>query len=386
MGIIQEYIRIAHLLAKKLLWSLTENEEQQLVKWYTEKGKKCESILSLHFTQLLERYQKIDSNREWEKFQQRLDKKKSRIWKRLMEGAAGICLVVGVSFLLRWQMDDRQQVVIGDDDGLGIHLIMSNGKKLNLSDRRSFDLRQVERNVVLHSGSLDYRENTVADGEETGVNTLVVPKGAFYHLILSEGTKVWLNSDSKITYPILFSGNTREVELEGEAFFDVAKDMEHPFLVKTKVLQVQVLGTCFNVNTHGDDGRVFVALERGKVEVGNIEGKGMLLLKPGEVAEIAVNQRNAQVKLSNVSLQEQIAWKEGMFCFRRMPLSEILKQVARYYNVQFVGGEEIERDVYSGDISRNVTLEELLKAIESQTDEIRFEVVGKVVYVIKKRD
>lgn len=388
METIQEYIRIAHLLAKKLLWSLNENEEQQLEMWCADdrREKICESILSLGFARLLGRYQKIDSNREWEKFQQRLDKRKFRMWKRLLGVAAGICLVVGVSFLLLRQMGNRQQIEIGTDDSFGIQLITSNGKRLNLSDRRSFDLRQVEGNVVLHSGSLEYRGDSVADKEEIGMNTLIVPKGTFYHLILSEGTKVWLNSDSRITYPISFSGDNREVELEGEAFFDVAEDMERPFRVKTKALQVQVLGTGFNVNAYGDDGREFVALERGKVKVSDAAGKDVLVLNPGEVAESVEKQGNVRVQLSKVTLQEQIAWKDGMFCFRRMPLPEILKQIARYYNVRFVGSEGMGRDVYSGDVSRNVTLEELLEAVGAQTDGIRFEVVGKVVYVIKERD
>ncbi len=388
MKTIQEYIKIAHLLAKKLLGSLTEEEDQQLMKWCADnkREKIYKSILSLNSAQLFNRYQEVDSEQQWENFQRRLSRRKSRFWQRFWGVAAGVCLIVGVTFFLQMYMSSSPSEQVISIENYGVQLITSNGRALNLTDRRNLDLRQVEGDVVLRNGSLEYRSNSKEEAQGSGKNTLVVPKGAFYHLILSEGTKVWLNSDSKITYPISFVGDVREVELEGEAYFEVARDDKKPFFVKTKCLQVRVLGTCFNVNAYGDNGKVYTALAEGTVEVCDVKDKSALVLTSGQVAELDVLHGQSKVRLSEISLYEQLAWKESMFCFRKMPLVEILKQIERYYDVQFVGWEKIGAEVFSGDISRNVTLEELLGAIEIQTVGLHFESTGRVVYVVEGRD
>ena len=287
MKTIQEYIKIAHLLAKKLLGSLTEEEDQQLMKWCADnkREKIYKSILSLNSAQLFNRYQEV----------------------------AGVCLIVGVTFFLQMYMSSSPSEQVISIENYGVQLITSNGRALNLTDRRNLDLRQVEGDVVLRNGSLEYRSNSKEEAQGSGKNTLVVPKGAFYHLILSEGTKVWLNSDSKITYPISFVGDVREVELEGEAYFEVARDDKKPFFVKTKCLQVRVLGTCFNVNAYGDNGKVYTALAEGTVEVCDVKDKSALVLTSGQVAELDVLHGQSKVRLSEISLYEQLAWKESMF-------------------------------------------------------------------------
>ena len=116
-----------------------------------------------------------------------------------------------------------------------VRLVLSSGRILDLSDCENVDVREIEGKVILHNGQLEYCSDSVKrNSEET--NTLIIPKGAFYHLIFSDGTKVWLNSDSKITYPLVFSGNARKVILTGEAYFEVTKNSGQPFIVQTENL------------------------------------------------------------------------------------------------------------------------------------------------------
>ncbi len=386
MRIIQEHIRIARLVVKRWLGALTEEEALQLQAW--EEGgegraEACESLRHVSPEQLSQRYEQIDSTEEWRVFRQRLVGRRRNLRLRMVGVAAGICLVAGVAFW--WQLEQEMEQAVPVQKVEGIHLILSNGQVFDLSDGQGIDFQGVEGSVVLNDGGLAYKADSVGGERAAEYNTLVVPKGAFYTLELSDGTKIWLNSDSKITYPVRFVGGLREVKLLGEAFFDVAKqDVGQPFRVQAGGLQVEVLGTAFNVNVYGDGGKFYVALQEGKVVASREGGECVLALAPGEVAELDVTDPESEVVVSPMSLQEQLAWREGMFCFRQTSLKDILKQIERYYNVRFSGMEHGMNEVFTGDISMDVELRELLDAIALQTAHWEFKVVGDVVYILKK--
>lgn len=387
METILRHIKIARLLCKRRLIGLVEEEEEQLDCWRREdvQNEKDYSLYQhIDTDKLASRYERIDTDKQWSDFRRRVAGKKRRMWLRVGGVAAGLCLIIGISYLLYPDSETPYPVPSQESGAQNIRLILSSGKTLDLSDRKHLDILQIEGNAVLHDNQLEYRADT-ALLQAVESNTLIIPKGAFYHLILADGTKVWLNSDTRIIYPVAFPGEKREVTLAGEAFFEVTKDPQRPFIVKTDNLNVKVLGTSFNINTYADDGKVYAALQQGVVEV-NAGRENVLLLAPGQVAELDIRQPGAVVKLSDVSLTRQIAWKEGLFCFRSTPLPEILRQIERYYDVSFVDQAKVGDEVYSGDISRNVSLEEILQAISAQTTNIEFKTVDKVVYIMKKRD
>lgn len=387
METILKHIKIARLLCKRRLIGLDKEEEEMLDSWRREdlRNEKEYSLYQhVDTDNLASRYERIDTDKQWSDFRRRVAGKKRRIWLRVGGVAAGLCLIIGISYLLYTHSETPYPPQSQEAVSQNIRLILSSGKTLDLSDRKHLDIRQIEGNAVLHDNKLEYRTDT-ALLQTVESNTLIIPKGAFYHLILADGTKVWLNSDTRIVYPVAFPGEKREVTLAGEAFFEVTKDPQKPFIVKTDNLNVKVLGTSFNINTYSDDGKVYAALQQGVVEV-NAGRENTLLLAPGQVAELDIRQPGAVVKLSDVSLTQQIAWKEGLFCFRSTPLPEILRQIERYYDVSFVDQAKASDEVYSGDISRNVSLEEILQAISAQTTNIEFKSVDKVVYIMKKRD
>ena len=155
--------------------------------------------------------------------------------------------------------------------------------------------------------------------------------------------------------------------------------------MEIKNFNVKVLGTSFCINTFGDNGKVYTALESGVVEM-DCGRENTLILAPGQVAELDVRRPGACVRMSEVSVEQLVAWKKGLFCFRQTSLPDILKQVARYYDVHFMNLEDAEGEAYTGDISRNVSLEVLLGAISAQTTDIQFKIVNRTVYITKKRD
>lgn len=386
METIQKYIRVAHLICKRRLLGLNQREEEALKGWLKESphhNSDFENLQYIDLERLSGRYRKIDTERQWKNFQKRVVRPTYR-WLRVGGVAAGICLVAGMSWWLYWHSRPALQPEIVVAVPEGIRLVLSTGKTLNLSDCKKVDVGQIEGNVILHSDQLEYQNDSVQH-DSGGTNTLIIPKGAFYHLVFSDGTKVWLNSDSKITYPLAFSGDIRKVVLSGEAYFQVTKNPHRPFIVQTDNFNVKVLGTSFCINTFGDNGKVYTGLEEGVVEMG-CDRENTLILAPGQVAELDIQHPGALIGLSDMSVGQLMAWKEGLFSFRHTSLSDILKQVERYYDVHFVNLTATDGEAYTGDISRNVSLEALLEAISAQTTDIHFKIVDRTVYIVKKRD
>lgn len=199
-------------------------------------------------------------------------------------------------------------------------------------------------------------------------NTITTPKGGQYQVVLPDGTRVWLNAASSLTYPELFGGNNRTVKLQGEAYFEVAKNKAMPFHVITSDQDVEVTGTHFNINNYKDDQLTKTTLLEGSV---NVKSAGLVkILIPGEQA--SVNTNPAIIKVKKVDVEEEIAWKNGLFQFDNTSLKNILKQLERWYNVK-VNYTDFPSKHYNGMISRSANLSEVLKMLEL-TGNIKFKI------------
>ena len=209
-------------------------------------------------------------------------------------------------------------------------------------------------------------ENKKIRNKKVQIHRLSIPRGETFKVVLSDGTEVLLNSDSRLKYPEVFTGNERKVYLEGEAYFEVAKDKEHPFKVMAQGVEVNVLGTHFNVNAYPERTDVVTTLVEGKVRVGR--GTRQIVLVPGEQAAASAESLNVK----KVDVREYIAWKDGLFVFSRMSLEEIMRQVYRWYGVETVFSDETVRAVtFTGIIDKSMPLGELFKVIETVVD-VRF--------------
>lgn len=222
--------------------------------------------------------------------------------------------------------------------------------------------------IKLASGEIVYQSSGGVSGK-IEYNTLENPRGSkVINMVLADGSKVWLNAGSSLTYPVLFVGNERKVSIEGEAYFEVAHDISKPFVVHYGAIDVQVLGTHFNVNTFEDgDSNVKVTLIEGSVKVDN--GNATNLLKPGQQARI-----NDKIKIvSDVDLNQVMAWKNGYFQFNNASLQSVLKQVARWYDVDVIYEGNNQPREFVGEMERDLSLSEVLKILE----------INKVHFTIK---
>lgn len=231
------------------------------------------------------------------------------------------------------------------------------------------------RIVKLDNGQVKYeggkQDNTIS------YNTMSTPNGGQYKLWLPDGTAVWLNAASSITYPTAFTGNKRQVSITGEVYFEVTKNAKQPFAVTVGEQTIEVLGTHFNINAYKDEDAINTTLTEGSVLV-KANGK-TLTLKPGQQAQ---NNYKGQLSLNlHPDIEETLAWKDGLFHFNGTPIQSIMKQLSRWYDVEIVYKDEIS-ELFVADIPRNVKVSKLLELLEL-TKHVRFSILGKTITVSK---
>jgi len=209
-------------------------------------------------------------------------------------------------------------------------LTLSDGSTIALDDAN--DLKIAEKGGVKitkdKDGLITYQWDS--DTQTPTINTLSTPKGGQYQLILSDGTKVWLNAASSITYPTSFKSGERKVSLKGEAYFDVAKNKKQPFKVITDRQELTVLGTQFNINSYDDEPETKTTLLEGSVQISSSNTKQSILLSPGEQSAL---KENGKIKVSAVNTENAVAWRSGLFQFQDSDIQEAMRQLSRWYNV-----------------------------------------------------
>lgn len=258
-------------------------------------------------------------------------------------------------------------------------LTLSDGSQISLTDAGNGQLAEQSgvRITKNADGQLVY-SIVPSDTKELAYNTISTPRGGVYQINLPDGTSVWLNAASSIKFPTTFAHlSQRQVELRGEAYFEVAKNKKLPFIVSTGQQQVEVLGTHFNINSYEDEEEVKTTLLEGSVKVsaGNV-----MFLKPGQQATSSV-RLGGKVKVGPANIEQAMAWKNGFFHFEKENLHSVLRQLARWYDVEVVYQIDRPDDEFVGDIPRGVKLSEVLKILEFEGTHFRIE--GRKLFVIK---
>ncbi len=230
-----------------------------------------------------------------------------------------------------------------------------------------------EDSIIAYTG----KNNEILVGEskikadKVALNTVLVPYGRHTQLLLEDGTKVWLNAGSKLVYPSMFNQDKRTVYLEGEAAFDVAHDKEHPFIVKSKDQEIEVLGTVFNVSSYADEPQVKTALKSGSVKIsykqnGLLTSKESVTIKPGTIASYNKEQLTMGVAKGNVA--NSFVWIDGLIVFKNDDLTYIVNRLSRYYNVPIeVSNPDKKSITFSGYLDLKTTVEEVLDVISEST-------------------
>jgi hypothetical protein len=275
-------------------------------------------------------------------------------------------------------------------------LTLANGTTIVLDDASNGVVAQEGNAKVLkpEDGQLLYEKDGDTEKGELSYNTLATPRSGQYQLVLPDGTKVWLNSESSIHYPIAFAENERRVEITGEAYFEVAKlklssGQKVPFIVEKGDMQVEVLGTHFNVNAYNDESAIKTTLLEGKVRVVKKTGAAQLsaVLAPGEQAVIAdakgkANRTdNDRIKINKTDVDNVVAWKNGLFHFESADIKTVMRQLARWYDVEVVYERTtMKNDPLFIEISRNTRLSDVLKVLE-ESGSAKFTIEGKKIVV-----
>ena len=252
-------------------------------------------------------------------------------------------------------------------------LTLGNGSTIILDSAHTGKLAQQGNAeiVKLDSGKIAYT-TTNKKSNEIIYNTLTTPKGGQYQLELPDGSRVWLNAESSLTYPTVFSGSERVVEMTGEAYFEVAHHAKMPFRVKCNGQMIEDIGTSFNVNAYTNEEAMQTTLIEGSVKINNV------VLKPGQQAVVT----DKISILDHVEVDDIIAWKNGQFRYSSVSIESIMRQAARWYDVDVVYEGKVN-ETFSGGISRNVNISELLKIL-GYSNKVSFDIEGKKIIIRPK--
>ncbi|WP_426324369.1 FecR family protein [Pedobacter sp. R-06] len=263
-------------------------------------------------------------------------------------------------------------------------LTLANGETILLNDNES--------GVVIDASKLTYRDGTEVTslkqaqiGEKNTVDNDIkvnTPRGGTYQVELPDGSKVWLNAASSLKFPVQFSKKERRVFLNGEAYFEVTKNKQRPFIVETNRQEITVLGTHFNISGYAEDADTKTTLLEGTVHVTDLMGNNStkdVILKPGQQSVIA----GEHLKVFEVDTEEAIAWKNGTFIFSGHTLKEIMKQVERWYDVEVeFENNRKQTQAFRGTVSRFENISQLLEVLES-TGSVHFKVKGRRILVMQ---
>lgn len=394
MALDQEKFNIQEIADKWVLGSITETEKEFFDVWYQSFNDEQAVIAgSKYQAEALLKQKILQHIQSRVKSQQRPLEKKLHYNYRLMAAVVAIAILS----VAGWFYHDHQRSTIEfkiagltkDNDvvpGKNVVLLtLSDGKHIALTGANNGIIAaQKGSNLVkTGAGTLVYEnanEDQVRKADHVAgdaYNTISTPAGTTYQVSLPDGTKVWLNAASSLTYPTAFYGAQRQVELQGEAYFEVAKNKEKPFLVIGGGQQVKVLGTHFNINSYTGEGAIETTLLEGAVALSQVNKANMsIILKPGQQASL--QQQHFQI--SEADIGQTMAWKDGLFLFENADLATVMRQIARWYDLEIVYQGAIPKSTFDGKISRKLKLSKVLEVFKYY--KMNFRIEGKKLTVI----
>ena len=386
-----------HLLINKYLAGHANDEEiNQLHDWYRAKDHSHVEWPVDTLKAEEEVYQRILSKIDVGIADAAEPSKPSFGWYKMMAAAVVIIVAsVGGYFLMNKQKVELLETLSYKNDiapaANKTVLKLADGTEIALDDAKAGELAQQGgiRIIKTNDGQLIYDLSGFSGTTgSSGYNTIVTPVGGQYQVVLSDGTKVWLNAVSSLRFPTRFGGKERDVETSGEVYFEVAKVMikdnaitntssRMPFVVKSGGQQVEVLGTHFNINAYGDSNVTRTTLLEGSIKVSVAGSSVAQVLKPGQQAQVS---KSADVKVISVDADDVVAWKSNLFQFNNTPIEQVMLQVKRWYDIDVVYSGAKPELLFTGVVPKNNNISTLLKVLES-TGGVKFGIEGKEVII-----
>lgn len=347
----ETYCRIASKIAALWLGIATEEEKREVEAWKNERAGRSELVENL-----LGQKDMVENDKElkrfpvweaWRQAEKRLGRPRKglRLLVEYCKYAAVLAILAGGGyFLFRERPLEVKVTKVGmpvfHSGTKGARLILGDGKVVEITKDNRFQLAETDGTIIRKdSAGIVYSPVTSA-GDSLVYNKMETLTGMEYTLALSDGSLVYLNAETSVKYPVVFAENERMVELDGEAYFEVAKDASRPFIVRMNGVDVKVTGTSFNARAYRNEGKVVTTLIEGRVEV---NGKAIV---PGEQARYEVG--NGDLEVAKVDVEHFVAWKEGYFVFRNERLEDVMRTLARWYKVEYHFMDEASKDVRIG--------------------------------------
>ncbi len=380
--------RIYYLLNAFTNHRATEAEKKELFRWVTEAQDNEE--VEAHIEKLIQAHEdstfpEVDWEHVYQKIGESTFKKaKNSIWRghiRLKVAAVILVLIIAGGIYL-FSGKDKQSRIAGVEEAKGafendigpggVKAVLQTGSQEVVLDRQDTLFNMDGNKVSVSNGGIKIA------GMEPTLYTLAVPKGGEFHLMLGDGTAVWLNSESRLMYPSVFGEDSRQVWLEGEAYFDVAAEADRPFIVETERQQVKVLGTQFNIQAYPDEQMSTTTLVQGNVLV-SCENEDMLL-QPGQQAQ---TKKSGRLNLNrNADIDQVVAWKNGYFRFDKADIHTIMKQLSRWYDIKVNYADTFPAHYFGAIMNRDNNISGILKMLEA-TGDVHFKIEGKEVTVMR---
>lgn len=378
---VESLIYLAGLIKKYLRGELESGEKEVLDRWLSQSDKNDEAFRRICSEEFLQEYRKrellFSADEACERFMREVSPRRvGRTLRRIRYVAAVVVVLIGSGVLYQmWTTRPETVMEVYPAAGSAMaRLTLADGRVMQFSGNVADTLQQSGVKLYASGEKIEYRlEN---EAKATGFNELEVPRKGEFFLLLSDGTRVWLNSETRLRYPVVFSAKERQVEVSGEAYFEVYQE-GRPFKVKISGQStVEVTGTAFNVHAYPDEGMTKVTLVEGSVNLSNLLGK--VALVPGEQGFI-VSGGLPEKSPVNVSLYT--AWKDGRFVFKEQTLEEIMQTISRWYDVRVEFADpEVAQETFSGNIRRYDDFGKIIGMLESIRI-ARFEVKGNQIYV-----
>lgn len=381
----EDIYKIAGLIRKFRTHTLSANEARELWEWVNTDNHRqlFERLLDRkQEARVLYELQRYELQPAYERFRVRIHTTHRRIGFYLRVAAMLLLPLTATTFIYWWRNFHQQKTtllvqspVIPPGSRQAI-LTLTDGRQLPLGKHESPRIiADAESRLKYDSAGLSYELKKSASLIRK--NRIDVPRKGEFSLTLSDGTRVYLNSDTRMTYPLVFEKNKREVELEGEAYFEVVRDSTRPFFVRTKDLTIRVLGTAFDVKCYADEDYTATTLVQGSVNV--VQSGKELHLQPGEQSRYH-RQTNVLDK-TRVNTLLYTSWKDGLFIFERQRLEDLFIVLSRWYDVQvFFERQELKDKLFTGDLKRYTDISVCLRMLEL-TNDVEFEIRGTTILV-----
>lgn len=374
MDIKDQYHTLSKIISKELMGSATDTEKEYLEDWLKASKDNQRVYEKMKrdgwYQDQQEIHKRFNAAKGWAQIQPKITQGPKVVWMRptyFKYAAVAASILVFLSVFL-FKADFQAYFTPGAEHPIITNNNIEPGSNkaiLTLSDGQNLVLDQqdsIQVGNAKSSGKEIIYEDIGTDDNKMAYNTLTVPRGGQFSLVLSDGTKVWLNADSQVRYPVQFvEGQRRDMELvHGEVYLDVSPSTAHggaSFVVKHKEQQVEVLGTEFNIKAYGEEPKVYTTLVEGKVQVQT--NRGEHILSPGQQSILSVG--TGRLAVTEVDVFREVSWKEGTFRFKDKNLKDIMQVLSRWYDMEVVfGSKDLEKKTFTGTLHKDRSITEIL--------------------------